>query len=260
MKFASRFALSIALLAMAACGGSNAADKTGPNGNGDPDRATASELVRGVGPAAAAKSAAAAKATAAAADLLRLDAVRLSTDNFFANVDLSAQVDVAPPVPDGVAFEYRWYVNNQVVADAKDATLKSGNFRKHQWILCEARALAGDRVSVWVQSNWVRAADSPPQIEPAAVDNFSVPGRFTYQIKASDVDNDELTYELISPLDVGIELGKKTGLLTWKLDKALVEKLGETMEIQIGVSDNDLPPTTGSITLRFQKGTGNKTP
>jgi hypothetical protein len=260
MKLANRFFISMALLALAACGGSNAADKTGPNENVDPDRATASELVRGVGPAAAAKSAAAAKATAAATDLLRLDAVRLSSENFFANVDLSAAVDVTPPVPEGIAFEYRWYVNNQEVAAATDATLKSGNFRKHQWIICEARALAGDKVSAWVKSNWVRAADSPPQIEPVAIDNFSVPGLFTYQLKASDADNDELTYELISPLDMGIELDKKTGLLTWKLDKALVEKLGETVEIQLSVSDNDAPPTTGSITLHFQKGTAAKTP
>jgi len=256
MKPINGFVIALGVLAMAACGGSNAADKTGPNGNGDPDRATASELIRGAGTTTAAKPA----TKTNNADPLQVSAVRLSTDNFFADVDLSAQVDVAPPVPEGIAFEYRWYVNNQEVADAVGDTLKSGNFRKHQWILCEARALAGDRASNWVKSNWVRAADSPPRIEPAAVDNFSVPGRFSYQVKASDVDNDELTYELVSPLDLGIELDKKSGLLTWKLDKARVEKLGETVEIQIGVSDNDLPPTTGSITLRFQKGTAAKTP
>ena len=186
--------------------------------------------------------------------------MRLSSENFYANVDLSAEVEVAPPVPDGIAFEYRWYVNNQEVADATAATLKSGNFRKHQWIICEARALALDKASGWVQSNWVRAADSPPQLEPVAVGNFSVPGRFMYQLKASDADNDELIYELLSPLDRGIELDKKTGLLTWSLDKALVEKLGETIEISLSVSDNDAKPTTGTITLHFQKKTEKKNP
>lgn len=259
MKHASRFVMSIALLAMAACGGSNAADKNRPEEKIDPDRATASELIRGAGPAAAIKPADEPKASAADG-FLRLNAVRLSTADFYANVDLSAEVEVAPPVPAGVEFEYRWYVNNQEVADASGATLKSGNFRKHQWILCEARALAGEKASGWLKSNWVRAADSPPQIEPVAVENFNVPGEFKYQVTASDVDNDELTYDLIAPLAVGIELDKKTGVLSWKLDQALVAKLGEAVEIQISVSDNDLPPTTGSITLRFQKNIAKKTP
>ena len=87
-----------------------------------------------------------------------------------------------------------------------------------------------------------------------------MPGRFSCQFKASDIDNDELTYELISPLDVGIELDKKNGLLTWELDAATVEKLGETIDISLSVSDNDAQPTTGSITLRFQKKTAKKNP
>jgi hypothetical protein len=256
MKLASRFTVSVALLAMAACGGSGASDKGGANEKADSGQATASELIRGPGTAAAAKPAAVADNAA----LLQLSAVRLSTDNFYANVDLSAQVDVVPPVPEGVTFEYHWYVANQEVANAADATLKSGNFRKHQWILCEARALAGEKVSGWLKSDWVRAADSPPRIEPVAVDNFSVPGRFTYQISASDIDKDELTYELLSPLDMGIELDRKSGLLTWKLDEATVAKLGDTTEISFGVSDNDDKPTTGTITLHFQKKTVKKSP
>jgi len=50
----------------------------------------------------------------------------------------------------------------------------------------------------------------------APVGNFTVPGVFQYQIDANDPDKDILTYELIAPLDAGIELDKKSGLLTWK--------------------------------------------
>jgi hypothetical protein len=254
MKLVSRFAVPIALLAMAACGGSGAGDKARPGENADPDRKPASELIRGE------QTAAKPAAAAGNADLLQVSAVRLSTDNFFANVDLSAEVEVAPPVPDGVSFEYRWYVANQQVPDADESTLKSGNFRKHQWVLCEARALDGDRASGWVKSNWVRAADSPPQFEAVAVDGFIVPGRFSYLLKASDADNDELTFELVSPLDMGIELDKKSGLLTWKLDNAVVEKLGDTAEIAVSVSDGDAQPSTGTITLHFQKRMEKKSP
>jgi hypothetical protein len=251
----SEFVTVISLLGLAACGGSNAADKTRPDNRPGDNRTTAGMPGRGEG-----KAAANSPAAAGAADFLYLSAVRFSSDNFYANVDLSAEVDVMPPVPEGITFEYRWYVNNRQVADATGATLKSGNFRKHQWIICEARALAGGKKSDWLKSNWVRAADSPPQVEPVAVGTFNVPGKFRYQVTASDIDNDELTYELLSPLDMGIELDKKTGLLTWNLDNALVEKLGEAVEISLSVSDNDAKPTTGSITLRFQKGMEKKIP
>jgi hypothetical protein len=252
----SRFAILLVLLSLAACNGSGIADKTGPKANPGPGPTAPAELPDGGEGKVAAKPAVAAGAT----DFIRLSAVRLSSENFYANVDLVAEVEVVPPVPEGIAFEYRWYVNNQEVADATGPVLKKGNFRKGQWIVCQARALAGGKISGWLKSNWVRAADSPPQIEAVPVESFSVPGLFTYQLRASDVDNDELTYALLAPLAMGIELDKKTGLLTWNLDNALVEKVGESIEISLSVSDNDGPPVTGSLTLRFQKKTEKKNP
>lgn len=69
----------------------------------------------------------------------------------------------------------------------------------------------------------------------APVGNFTVPGVFQYQIDANDPDKDILTYELIAPLDAGIELDKKSGLLTWNLDNKIIEKLGETIVISLSV-------------------------
>jgi hypothetical protein len=247
MKRTKVFTVALALLVLAACGGSGAADK------GQPEDKT------GVGRIIAERSAdkenRPVTAKGAVDNELRISAVRLSTDNFYASTDLTAEVEVVNPVPDGITFEYRWFIANQEVADATDSTLKGGTFRKHQWILCEARALASDKETPWQRSNFVRAADSLPRIEPNAVAGFSVPGRFSYQITASDADNDELSYELISPLDLGIELDKRSGLLTWDIDATLVQKLGDRVEISFGVSDNDAKPVTGTLTLRFQKNT-----
>jgi hypothetical protein len=247
MKLASRLALSIALLALVACGGSGTADNSGPDNK--PQDGLAATALKG-----------STKSASGPADFLNLSEVRISSIDFCANNDLSAEAIVVPPVPEDIEFEYRWFVSNQEVAAATGPTLKSGNFRKQQWIICQARALAGEKVSGWLKSDWVRIANSPPQLEAVAVDAFTVPGQFRYQITASDIDNDELTYELLAPLDAGIELDKKSGLLTWKLDDKIVEKLGATAVISFSVSDNDAQPSTGSLTLRFQKKAATQTP
>lgn len=256
MKRISELALMLVLLAMAACNGSGTSDKNRPVDGTDPGQNATAELQGGGGD----KGAVTSSPAGSPADLLSLSEVRIGPDRVTADVDLSAEAIVIPPVPEEIEFEYRWFVSNQEVADARGPILKSGSFRKNQWVICEARAVVGEKTSLWLKSDWVRIANSPPQIEPVAVDGFTVPGRFTCQLKASDVDNDPLTYELISPLDLGIELDKRSGLLTWNLDQATVAKLGESIDISLSVSDNDGQPTTGSITLRFQKRTEKKNP
>jgi hypothetical protein len=248
MKRINEFAVLIALLGMAACGGSNAADKTRSNNKPEAGQTTA-ELPGGGERTSAAKSASA----QGHADFLRLSVVRISPADLFANVDLNAEAVVVPPVPEVIDFEYRWFVTNQEVADATGPILPSGNFRKHQWVFCEARATTGKKVSDWLKSDFVRIANSPPQVESVSVENFTVPGQFRYQIKASDIDNDELTYELLAPLDAGIELDKKSGLLTWNLDNEIIKKLGNTTAISLSISDNDGASVSGSLTLHFQK-------
>jgi len=251
MKRIKVFSVALALLVLAACGGSGSNDQAKPEektGIGRIAAERASEESRAVSPKAASGTS------------LRISAVRISPADLFANVDLNAEAQVVPPVPETIDFEYRWFVTNREVADAAGPTLAAGNFRKHQWVFCEARATSGKKVSDWLKSDFVRIANSPPQVESIRVENFTIPGQFRYQIKASDIDNDELTYELISPLDAGIELDKKSGLLTWQIDDKTIERLGETIVISLSVGDNDCQPTTGTLTLRFQKTIATKSP
>jgi hypothetical protein len=62
-----------------------------------------------------------------------------------------------------------------------------------------------------------------PGLRPASVlerlPHFKIPGTLVYQIHAFDPDNDPLEYNLISPLDRGIQLDSKTGLLKWYIPK-----------------------------------------
>jgi hypothetical protein len=201
------------------------------------------------GASRAAKNASATPGAAVDAGILRLSAVELSPANPVASTDLNARPVVAEPAPEGVDFQYRWFVNDKLVTNAETADLSCANFSKKQWVYCEARAITGERESEWLFSKRVRIANTPPQLSAAEPGEVSVPGEFTYQIAASDPDKDPLTYELVSPLDEGIELDARTGLLTWKIDGETVQRLGQQIEIKFAVSDDDAGKTSGSITL-----------
>jgi hypothetical protein len=245
MKRISLVLMICLALGSVSCGKSASQDQDKPAGVlEDPDKAaTAAE--------AAAAAAAAAKPAVRPGDFLRLSSVSLSPANPTAATDLNAEAAVVPPVPDKISFQYRWFVNDQQVVAAADAVLPCGNFRKKQWVHCLAQAKTGEKTSDWLMSKRVRIANAPPQLAEAAASNFAVPGQFTFQISASDPDGDELTYELLSPLDQGIVADARTGVLKWTLDAATVNRLGEKIEITFAVSDGDQGKTSGAVTLNL---------
>ncbi|MCX6554167.1 MAG: hypothetical protein NTZ12_04005 [Candidatus Aminicenantes bacterium] len=124
MKRIKVFSVALALLVLAACGGSGTTDQAKP------------EDKTGIGRIAAERAASAESRAvspkAASGTSLRISVVRISPADLFANVDLNAEALVVPPVPEVIDFEYRWFVTNREVADASGPILPSGNFRKHQ--------------------------------------------------------------------------------------------------------------------------------
>lgn len=239
MKHISKCAVICLALGMLSCGGPSGPEPTRP----------ADVTGERVGEAKATSAVKPVPAARAAADILRLSAVEVSPDNPNATTDLKAKAVVAEPVPEGVDFQYRWFVNDKLMANADTADLACANFKKKQWVYCEAKALTGEKASEWRFSKRVRIANTPPQLATDPAGDISVPGEVTYQIAASDPDKDPLAFELIAPLGEGIALDAKTGLLTWKIDGETIKRLGEKIEIKFAVSDNDGGKTSGSITL-----------
>ncbi len=65
-----------------------------------------------------------------------------------------------------------------------------------------------------------------------------------YQIEATDADGDELEYKLVTPLDLGIDLDVKTGLISWTISTdilSLIEAKKSTNEkrVEAEISDSD---------------------
>lgn len=244
-------ALMICLaLASAFCGKSASQDQDKPAGVlQDPDKAaTAAE--------AAAAFAAAAKPKVRPADFLRLSSVNLSPENPTAATDMSAKAVLVDPAPARVDFQYRWFVNGRQVMEAVGADLPCANFRKKQWVHCLAKAYTEEKASDWLMSKRLRIANTPPQLAASPAGTFAVPGELSFQIAARDPDGDPLAYEVLAPLDQGIVVDAKTGLLTWKIDAETVKRLGGKIEIKLAVSDGDGGKTSGTITLNLTEKQG----
>ncbi len=239
--------LIVVLCGAVACGGPSARDKRDKE-KAAPAAASEEETAQ---PAGGGEPETFAEQQAAIEYSLSLSDVRLTPAPLTASVDLTAEPVMAKQAPENVTFEYRWYVNDKPVEEADGPTLSRENYRKKQWVFCEARATSKDRSGPWLHSKFVRVVNMPPQLEASPMEGFSVPGDVTYQVSASDPDNDPLSYELLSPLDQGIVLDPNTGLLTWKIDVETVKRLGETIEIQFAVKDDEGKKTTGSVTLHL---------
>ena len=172
--------------------------------------------------------------------------------------DISAAAELADPKAEGTEFRYQWFVNGQEVEELDSERLASTFFRKGAWIYCRAQAFSATEAGEWLNSDTIRVLNSLPTLRLGPVGDVSVPGELRYQAAASDPDDDELTFEVLSPQEPGLVMDARTGRLSWNLYDETINRLGKNIEIRIAVSDGEGEKVTGTITLQFTS-TTNKT-
>lgn len=182
------------------------------------------------------------------------------TTNAIAGQDLTVDPHLAIPDPE-VEFVYRWFVNDQEIKDIEVNVLPPENFKAGDWIHCRIKAVKDNLESGTVKSKYIKVLGSAPILKLAPVEGFAVPGSFYYRIEAYDpavgenieAEENRMRYELISPLDVGIELNSETGEISWELDEDIVARLSERVEIKFKVTSAHNVAVTSSITLNFKQ-------
>lgn len=184
--------------------------------------------------------------------------ISIKTVNFIPAVptvlnNIIAIPELEDPVLASVNYIFKWFVNNKEVPAATFATLEKANFKKGKLLYCQVKALAAAGESAWFKSEIIRVQNALPVLNLAPVPAFSLTGVFRYKINASDPDNDELTFMVTAPENEGISLEVESGLLTWKINRDTVKRLGEAIVIQFDVIDVDGGKTSGSITLNLAK-------
>ncbi len=181
---------------------------------------------------------------------LLIHSVTYNVETLNTDSDLTATPVIQYPEEEGVEFQFRWLVNGQEISGA-GATLEKGSFKKNDWVYCLVKAVKDGRESAIFRGDYIRVPNSPPQLIPAPVTSFNIPGIFYYQIQAADLDQDVLTYRLIQPLDLGIQLDATSGLISWEVDKALAERCTDPVTIAYEVSDSDGAKVSAAIRLVF---------
>jgi hypothetical protein len=238
--------LAVALFTLSFC----SRDKAGAPGTDGGQPAATDARGRAAGPEYGPASEMSQDATKTAkASSLRIHSVSLRPEAPTVRDDVVARPEMANPVAGDIKFRYQWFVNGKEVLGIYGDTLESIYFKKGAWLYCRAQAVYGDGESEWCKSEVIRVLNSLPVLRLAPVAGFAIPGEFSYQAEASDADDDALTYELISPQEQGIVIDPKSGRLSWSLDADTVKRLGETVEIQLAVSDGEGEKVTGKITL-----------
>jgi len=116
-----------------------------------------------------------------------------------------------------VTYRYQWFVNGEIVQEKENPLLTKKYYKKGDSVYCRVQAIRGTYESKIERSRETRIKNSPPLIQFVQPGFVNIPGRFHYTIKASDYDGDSLTYRLVSPLDLGIQLNPGTGEMVWNI-------------------------------------------
>ena len=140
-----------------------------------------------------------------------------------------------------VNYSYQWYVNGDAVSapDGQRSTLDRTNYKKGDKVYCRVKAVRGKVEVEPMESNSVKIGNSAPVLKFVSVKPFDVPGEFQYNIEAADPDGDLLTYRLLAPLDRGITIDGKTGLMKWYITEAPVT---ESMDQPAYLPENESAP------------------
>lgn len=126
-----------------------------------------------------------------------------------------------------ISLLVEWKLNGDILEDENELFLVKEKFVKGDVAQCTVMASLNGRHLQTLKTPKLKVANSPPEIHPKIPGGFEIPGTFYHKIKASDPDEDELRYTLLSPLDRGIRLNETTGEIEWYISYQLLDKLEE---------------------------------
>lgn len=145
----------------------------------------------------------------------KVSAVSLSPQIARTGDKLEAQVEASDPDHDRVDLTYKWYRNESVMKEGEEPFLNTTGF------------VARDKITVEVTAHDPAATGDSLKSEPLVLENsapkiVSTPpisdaqDRFSYAVKAMDLDGDQVTYYL-EAAPTGMSISETSGHILWQV-------------------------------------------
>ena len=157
--------------------------------------------------------------------------------------DIRANTLLKDPRMKYVKFQYQWFVNGEIIHGKEDAYLEKQRYKKGDIVYCRAKATRDIYESKIVKSKEIKIKNSMPLITSTPWGIVKLGDRFHYTISARDPDGDPLTYRLVSPLDLGINLDHNTGDINWNTRNIIPQP--EPIAINRGIEGERSKPGEG---------------
>jgi hypothetical protein len=175
-----------------------------------------------------------------------IQGVRIEPKVAYANDHLKVSVRCSDADGDTVDYTYQWEKNGVILSEDKKGILEKGQFKKGDSIIVTVTPDDSESIGKTIKSEPIIIANSPPIIT-SSPPNKTDGNIYTYQVTASDPDNDPIIFAL-KTAPKGMEIDKGTGLIRWEIRK------GDqgTPLIEIEVSDSEGAKSFQKYTLSIQ--------
>ncbi len=165
--------------------------------------------------------------------LPEMASVRLSPKIIFPGTVIKGEAEGSDKDGDDVEFSYVWKRNGVTVLGAASDKLDTKGFKKGDLITLYVTPFDGKEKGRVKRSSAIMINNRTPEI--TSIPSASITnGRYIYEVKAIDPDNDKLTYSLENaPPDMTIDAAK--GVIQWDVPPTA----GVSYSFTIVVSDGD---------------------
>ncbi len=191
---------------------------------------------------------------------------------FSSTINIDNDIVALPVLSDKEAvknYKYRWFINEREIKGETGLTLSREYLKENDWVFCLVSIQEEGESYPEFKSNLIKVQGTLPIVNLSEVESFDSPGIFRYKINVNipKGENDEqdtgeeeadtsgaVKFELISPLEKGIELNPLTGEIVWNITDQIIEDLGNKVTIKFSVISPSGRKVNASISLILKEG------
>jgi Putative Ig domain len=162
------------------------------------------------------------------------------------NEPLTAVAKVEDVDGDPATETYQWSKNGEELLGETGNVLEARNFTRGDVIEVSVNLSDGVAESGPWKSNPVEVRNSPPEISSSPNPSIGKNDVYTYQVTATDPDEDALTFSLLNGPD-GMSIDERSGMVQWRVSK---QDIG-AHPVEIAVSDPDGAKSVQKYELRI---------